>query len=104
MSFRSVIRFQVKPGMEAKFEENFLAAGMLERPAAISGFVYAELVRGLTSPNEYFVIGEWRTEQDYAGWQAVSHAGADPDVIAAMRETLVDPAPGKLFQPVARSK
>ncbi len=101
MSFRSVIRFQVKPGMEAAFEENFLNAGMLERPSAIAGFVSAELVRGA---GEYYVIGEWRTEQAYADWQAVSHTAADPAVIAAMRATLIDPAPGRLFTPVARSK
>ena len=104
MTFRSIIRFRVKPGMEADFEAAFLKAGMLERPARIDGFVSAELVRSVAGPVEYYVIGEWRTEQAYVDWQTISRDGADPDAIAAMQSTLVDHAPGRLFEPLARSK
>ena len=103
MSYTSVIRFQVRPGMEQAFEAAFLKAGMLERPSVINGFVSAKLVRGIGEPNAYFVIGEWLTEQSYADWQAVSSSQADPAAVAAMRETLVDHAPGRLFAMVASS-
>jgi heme-degrading monooxygenase HmoA len=55
-------------------------------------------VRSLGEPVEYYVIGEWQTEQSYAAWQAISGPGADPEVLAAMRGTPVDHAPGRLFE------
>jgi heme-degrading monooxygenase HmoA len=100
MSYTSVIRFRVKPGFEATFEDAFAKAGMLTRPKAIAGFVRAELVRSVGEPVEYYVIGEWQTQQSYTEWQAVSGPGADPAVLAAMRETLVDHAPRRLFEVV----
>lgn len=103
MSYRSLIRFQVKPGMEAAFEAAFVKVGMLARPSRIDGFVDAELVRSVGEPVEYFVIGAWLTEQAYADWQAVSRDTADPEALAIMYAALVDPIPGRLFSTVARS-
>lgn len=100
MSFTSIIRFQVRPGQEAAFEAAFIKAGMLTRPTAIAGFVKAELVRSLGEPVEYYVVGEWRTEQAYKDWQAVSGPEADPEALATMRATLIGHAPGRLFQTV----
>jgi len=103
MTFRSVIRFRVKPGAERAFEAAFQRAGMLTRPAAIDGFIEAELVRSLEDPTDYFVIGRWRTEQAYADWQAVSRDTEDADALAAFLDAQVDPSPGKLYRSVARS-
>lgn len=103
MSFRSIIRFQVKPGMGAAFEAAFAQCRMLDRPSAIEGFVMAELVRCVSEPFEYHVIGEWATEQAYADWQAISHEEADPAAVEALNGTLAHWAPGRLFAPVARS-
>jgi heme-degrading monooxygenase HmoA len=103
MNYRSIIRFRVKPGQEARFEAAFRQAGMLTRPKAIAGFVRADLVRSVGEPVEYYVLGEWQSQQSYADWQAVSGPGADPEALAAMRETLVDHAPGRLFEGVVGS-
>ena len=103
MSFRSIIRFQVKLGMSAAFEAAFAQCQMLDRPRAIDGFVMAELVRCVSDPLEYHVIGEWKSEQAYADWQAVSHEQADPAAVEALNATLAHWAPGRLFAPVARS-
>lgn len=103
VSYTSIIRFQVKPGRESTFEAAFAAAGMLQRPSAIKGFVKAELVRSLDDPPAYYVVGEWETEQAYADWQAVSGPEADQEALATMRDTLIDPMPGRLFQTVLRS-
>lgn len=103
MNYTSIIRFLVKPGMEATFEAAFAKAGMLQRPSAIKGFVKAELVRSLDDPPAYFVVGEWETEQAYADWQAVSGPGADQEALAAMRGALTDPMPGRLFRTVLQS-
>jgi heme-degrading monooxygenase HmoA len=103
MSFRSIIRFQVKPGMADAFEAAFAACRMLDRPSAIDGFIMAELVRSVTEPLEYHVLGEWETEQAYADWQAISHEGADPAAVEALNATLLHWAPGRLYQPVSRS-
>ena len=104
MSFTSIIQFHVTPGREAAFEEASTNAGMLTRPSAINGFVKVELVSSLTDPVAYYVVGEWLTEQSYANWQAVSMVEADQDALVAMRATLVDHAPGRLFSTVSRSK
>jgi heme-degrading monooxygenase HmoA len=101
MSFTSIIRFHVKPGSESAFEDAFAKAGMLTRPSAITGFVKANLVRSLDDPAAYYVIGEWQTVQAYKDWQAVSGPEADPEALAAMRATLIEHAPGRLFQTVA---
>ena len=103
MSFRSIIRFQVKPGMAAEFEAAFSECRMLDRPSAIDGFVMAELVRSVVEPLEYHVIGEWETEQAYADWQAVSHEQADPAAVEALHATLLHWAPGRLYVSAARS-
>lgn len=103
MAYRSIIRFRVKPGMDKAFEAAFAQCGMLARPSAIDGFVMAELVRSVSEPVEYFVLGEWTTQQAYADWQAISHIGADPVAVAALNETLIEFTPGRLFQPVSRS-
>lgn len=104
MSYTSIIRFRVKPGLEATFEAAFTKAGMLTRPRAIDGFIRAELVRSVGDPVEYYVIGEWQTQQSYAAWQAISGPEADPEALTAMRETLVEHAPGRLFEVVVGSE
>ena len=103
MVYHSVIRFQVKPGREAEFEQAFLKCGMLERPKQIDGFIRAELVRGIADPSEYHVLGTWESEASYAGWQAVSHDVPDQNALATFRDCLIDPSPGRLFKPVAGS-
>ena len=103
MSYTSIIRFQVTPAMEAEFEAAFAKAGMLKRPAAIPGFIKADLVRSLGEPVEYYVVGEWETQQAYADWQAVSGPEADQEALAAMRACLTGHAPGRLFEAVIRS-
>ena len=103
MSFRSLIRFNVKPGKEAEFEAAFDKAGMLRRPKRIAGFIDAELVRSIGDPVEYFVVGRWESEQAYADWQTVSQAEAPPDALATLSDVLTDRMPGRLFAPVARS-
>ena len=89
--------------MERSFEEAFAKAGMLTRPAAIAGFVRADLVRSLGEPVTYYVVGEWESEEAYAVWQAVSGPEADQRALAAMRACLIDPAPGRLFTTILRS-
>ena len=101
MSVRSLIRFVPKPGREADFEAAFEAAGMLTRPSAVEGFLGAELLRSCETPAEYCVIGEWRSPEAYARWQELSLRGADPKRVAALLDTLVEPAPGRLFVGVA---
>ena len=103
MSYTSIIRFQVRPGMEAAFEAAFAKAGMLKRPARIDGFVKADLVRSVGEPVEYYVVGEWRSERAYADWQAVSGPEADQEALAEMRACLAGHAPGRLFETVIRS-
>lgn len=103
MTFRSVIRFQVKPGKEAAFEAAFDQCGMLRRPKKIAGFIDAELVRSIGEPIEYFVLGAWQSEQSYADWQAVARPEADPAAIAALDDTLVERKPGRLYASVLRS-
>jgi len=57
-TLRSVAWFKVKTGQHANCEAAFSACGMLERPKQIEGFLGAELLRSLTNPDEYFVLGE----------------------------------------------
>lgn len=94
---RSVIRFTVKPGREADFEAAFAACGMLTRPRPVAGFIQAELVRGVTAPGEYLVIGRWADQTAYEAWQARSLEGVSPELGRALLETLVDPKPGAAY-------
>ena len=103
MRVRSVIRFAVKPGREEDFEAAFEAAGMLTRPAQVEGFRGAELLRSDDAPTEYYVLGAWDSREAYARWQRVSVEGAATDSATALLDTLVDPAPGRLFRSVASS-
>lgn len=98
---RSVIRFTVKPGREADFEAAFAACGMLTRPRAVAGFIEAELVRSITAPGEYLVIGRWAGHAAYEAWQARSLEGVSPELGRALLETLVDPKPGAAYAVVA---
>jgi heme-degrading monooxygenase HmoA len=104
MTFRSLIRFEVKPGAESEFESAFDQAGMLVRPKQIEGFIDAELFRSVGEPVEYIVIGSWETEQAYAQWQAVSRDEADSKALSVLSKVVIDPQPGKLFSPVSSSK
>jgi imidazolonepropionase-like amidohydrolase len=79
-------------------------AALANPERSLSHVVKVELVRSLTDPVAYYVVGEWLTEQSYANWQAVSMVEADQDALVAMRATLVDHAPGRLFSMVSRSK
>lgn len=103
MSYRSLIQFRVKQGKAETFEAAFAKAGMLERPKVVKGFVFAELTRSLSDPNDYAVVGEWESEQAYADWQAISREEADPETLSILDDCLVEYRPGRLFKPVLRS-
>jgi heme-degrading monooxygenase HmoA len=103
VSVHSLIRFVVKPGREAEFEAALEAAGMLTRPAAVEGFIGADLLRGEGAPTEYYVIGRWRSPEAYARWQEISVAGAGGDPATALFDSLHDVAPGRLLTAVATS-
>lgn len=100
MTFRSVMRFQVKPGREAAFEAALRRAGMLTRPAAVAGFIDAELSLSLSDPSEYLVLARWSSEASYRTWQEMALAEVDADALDDLLDTLVEPAPGRLFRVV----
>jgi heme-degrading monooxygenase HmoA len=72
--FRSIIEFKVKPGQEGDFVSAFLDAGMLARPAAIDGFVSAELLRATQDSADFVVIASWSKRDAYAAWQGFKPA------------------------------
>lgn len=98
---RSIVWFKVHPGMNDEFVAAFLAAGMLERPRAVGGYRGAALHRSLMCDDEYFVLGEWDSEESYAQWQAIASAGAPRDALRRMRACLADHRPNTLVRPVA---
>lgn len=103
MTYTSLITFHVAPGRSAAFEEAFAATGMLTRPTQVPGYRGARLHRGIDDPDTYIVIGHWDTEAAYRTWQRYS-ADTDPEALTRLLDTLVDPRPGQLFEPVATSR
>lgn len=101
--YKSIITFDVRPGMESEFEEAFHASGMLTRPKAIPGFHGAELVRALDDPARYAVVGQWETRESYAQWQAVAQSGAPLDALRKLGASLLNPKPGSLYKAVTSS-
>jgi heme-degrading monooxygenase HmoA len=96
-NFRSLARFDVKPGMEAEFESAFKACGMLERPRLVPGMIAVQLVQSETTTTEYLVMGEWDSRESYASWQSQSFKGLDKSLIKRFLATLNDQKPGQLF-------
>lgn len=94
---RSIAWFKVRPACHLEFEAAFHAAGMLERPKQIEGFLGAELHRSLTAPDEYFVLGEWTTAASYDAWQNVASTGADAAAIERLTAVLADNRRGQLL-------
>jgi len=96
-NFRSLVRFDVKPGKEAEFESAFKACGMLERPRLVQGMIAVQLVQSETITTEYLVMGEWDSRESYASWQSQSFKGLDKDLIKRFLASLNNPQPGQLY-------
>ena len=98
--FRSIIEFKVMPGREDDFVAAFLGAGMLTRPAAIDGFVSAELLRATEGDSDFAVVARWKTPEDYALWQAQAQAGAPSEALARLSDCLISVRKRRLFEVV----
>lgn len=96
----SLVWFKVKPGMNEEFELAFIDAGMLERPKLVPGFRFVHLHRSLMNDDEYFVLGEWDTEESYAEWQRRAQDGAPLDALRRLGATLVEHRPNTLMRRV----
>ncbi|KJY82101.1 antibiotic biosynthesis monooxygenase [Vibrio galatheae] len=76
----------VKPGMEAEFEQNFAKAQAII--SSMSGYVSHQLQRCIETPNRYILLVNWQTLADhelgfrqsaeYQEWKALLHHFYDP--------------------------
>jgi len=99
----SIIRLEIKPGLNEAFEKAFIGSGMLSRPKAIDPGFEGNLLRSVSEPAVYYVVATWSAPEHYDEWQRRSREGADPAALAIVDELLVDPVPGKLFELIASS-
>lgn len=58
-----IVQIQIKPGMEAEFEENFVKA--LPLYAQIKGWVGTNLQRSIEHPGRYVALVEWESVEDH---------------------------------------
>jgi heme-degrading monooxygenase HmoA len=98
--FRSIIEFKVKPGREGDFVAAFRDAGMLTRPAAIDGFVAAELMRAAADGTDFVVVAIWSKRDAYAAWQAIAQTGAPKEALRRLSDCISSIRDGRLFEAV----
>ena len=101
--YRSLITFCVKKGDEERFEQAFLAAGMLERPKLVEGFISVELSKSCITPGQFIVVGRWQSEESYASWQKVAQTDAPRDALKALGQCLHETPTGELHEVIAAS-
>ena len=103
MSFMSIIRFEIKPGMEESFLSAFNEGTEFERQQEVEGFQSSVMCRSLEDdPVIYYVVGHWETEAAYTEWGELGPQVA-PEVATRLMGSVVDPAPGKLFKIVRQT-
>lgn len=98
--YTSVAWFKVKEGRNADFESAFHEAGMLTRSSALDGCIDTRLYQSTDGTNQYFVIGEWDSEETYALWQQMAVPGAPKDALGRMTDSLERNRLGVLMTPV----
>lgn len=98
--YKSVAWFKVKEGRNADFESAFHEAGMLTRSSALDGCIHTRLYKSTDGTNQYFVIGEWDSEETYALWQQMAVPGAPKDALERMTDSLERNRLGVLMTPV----
>jgi heme-degrading monooxygenase HmoA len=67
LTFVSVLRLTVRPGMGDLLVQAFADLAIFERSRASGGFLDGRLLRSLDD-SHFLVVARWENEGDYQGW------------------------------------
>ncbi|MBB3178761.1 antibiotic biosynthesis monooxygenase [Variovorax sp. Sphag1AA] len=71
MKYRSLLTFQVRPGMRDEAVRTFVQGRVLEECAqAVAGFLSGELMLSQEDPDLMYVTAQWINEAAYQQWLA----------------------------------
>lgn len=65
---RSVIRFNIKPGMRDEFVQAFCRISVLEISSFQTGYLGGRLLTSVQDPDGAIVIADWESPVAYQGW------------------------------------
>lgn len=96
MAVRSIIFFDVKPGMAERFAAEFTG---LKGAAGFPGFLGGEFGRSIREPNVFTVTALWENADAYAAWQERSRSGPPNPVLQQLIDDCLGERPeGKPYE------